>query len=129
MYLVEVDDGEAVGLSLSHAGHTEVEPLGVLVGVEVKAQVELIVPSATACGCVSACGRHVTQIIALYRVSRGLGMRLIIRREDPLLLFFPGERGPSPAFLGGILPRFPKGREGTLPHFSERVLSRFSRRA
>ena len=46
-HLVEVDDGEAVRLSSLHIRHTEEEPLGVFVGVEVKAKVELIVPSAT----------------------------------------------------------------------------------
>ena len=49
LYLVEVDDGEAVGLSQSHVAHSEVEPLRVLVGVEVKAQVEFVVPPATVC--------------------------------------------------------------------------------
>ena len=46
-HLIEVDDGEAVRLSSLHIRHTEEEPLGVFVGVEVKAKVELIVPSAT----------------------------------------------------------------------------------
>ena len=49
LYLVEVGDGEAVGLSRSHVAHSEVEPLSVLVGVEVKAQVEFVVPPATVC--------------------------------------------------------------------------------
>ena len=43
-HLVEVDDGEAVGLSLPHVPHTEVEPLSVLVGVEVIGQIQLVVP-------------------------------------------------------------------------------------
>jgi len=46
-HLIEVDDGEAVCLASIHIRHTEEEPLGVFVGVEVKAKVELIVPSAT----------------------------------------------------------------------------------
>ena len=46
-HLIEVDDGEAVRLASLHIRHTEEEPLGVFVGVEVKAKVELIVPSAT----------------------------------------------------------------------------------
>ena len=45
-YLVEVDDGEAIGLSRPHVLNVEVEPLSVLVGIEVKAQVQLIIPLA-----------------------------------------------------------------------------------
>ena len=46
--LVQIDDGESIGLSLVHVPHTEVVPLGVLVGVEVKGQVQLIIPLSTA---------------------------------------------------------------------------------
>ena len=49
-HLVEVDDGEAVRLSSLHVTYTEKEPLCVFVGVEVKAKVELVVPSATVGG-------------------------------------------------------------------------------
>ena len=45
-HLVEVDNGEAVGLPGPRVTHTEEEPLRVLAGVEVKAQVQLIVPPA-----------------------------------------------------------------------------------
>ena len=54
-YLVQVDDGESVLLSFSHVSHTEVEPLGMFVSVEVITQVEFIVPPTTVCACVYAC--------------------------------------------------------------------------
>jgi len=45
--LVKVDYSEPVGLALAHVAHTEQEPLCVFVGVQVKSQVELIVPTPT----------------------------------------------------------------------------------
>lgn len=61
-YLVEVDDGEAIGLSRPHVLNVEVEPLSVLVGVEVKAQVQLIIPLAPG------------EIISLWVVSLSLSL-------------------------------------------------------
>ncbi len=47
-YFVQVDYCESIGLPHTHVGDTEVEPLRVLVGVEVIAEVQLIVPPPTA---------------------------------------------------------------------------------
>ena len=46
LYLVEVDYSEPIRLPHPHVLNAEIEPLGVLVCVEVKAHVQLIVPSA-----------------------------------------------------------------------------------
>ncbi len=61
VHLVEVDDGEAVGLSGTHVPHREEEPLCVLLGVQVKPQVQLIVPPTTIYGgdtCVESSWTH-----------------------------------------------------------------------
>lgn len=48
LYLVEVDDSEAVSLSFPHVPDAEKEPLSMLVGVEVKGQVQLVIPLPSA---------------------------------------------------------------------------------
>lgn len=43
-YLIEVDNGELIRLPFPHVPDAEVEPLRVLLGVEVKRQVQLVFP-------------------------------------------------------------------------------------
>ena len=47
-YLIEIYNGEAIRLPCSHVSNAEKEPLCMLLRVEVKAEVEFVVPTSTA---------------------------------------------------------------------------------